>query len=79
MIPANVSTCGQDPISSDQKSDDVNDDQCGCEWEWQYVNTIPIRSIVGGLIYLSNTTRPDFTCAVSELARYMAKPDKTHF
>jgi hypothetical protein len=30
------------------------------------------RSIVGGLMYLSNTTRPDITYVVSKLARYMA-------
>ena len=36
------------------------------------------RSITGGLMYLCNTTRPELTCAVSNLARYMAAPKTEH-
>ncbi|CAN6622303.1 hypothetical protein TRVA0_009S00122 [Trichomonascus vanleenenianus] len=37
------------------------------------------RSLIGKLLYLSNTTRCDITQAVSKLSRYMAEPKFKHF
>ena len=37
------------------------------------------RSIVGGLLYLSNATRPDVACAVSDLSRYVCSPKQPHW
>jgi len=34
---------------------------------------------VGSLLFLSTKTRPDISFAVNNCARYMAKPDKSHF
>ena len=42
------------------------------ENEWKYA------SIVGMLLYVSNNTRPDITFAVSQVARFTAKPKKSH-
>ena len=33
------------------------------------------RSILGSVAYISNHTRPDITCAVNTLCRYMSKPN----
>ncbi len=38
--------------------------------------TIPYRSIVGGLLYISSMTRPDISAAVSYLSRYLDKPSR---
>jgi len=34
---------------------------------------------VGSLLFLSTKTRPDIAFVVNNYARYMAKPDKSHF
>lgn len=48
-------------------SDDVVDD------------SYPVRSLVGGLLYVSNMTRPDVAAAVSYLSRYLDRPSKRVF
>ena len=39
----------------------------------------PYRELVGGLLYLSTTTRPDIVFAVSMLARFMENPGPGHW
>jgi hypothetical protein len=37
------------------------------------------RTVVGGILYLSNCTRPDIAYATNQLARHMASPRKAHW
>jgi hypothetical protein len=39
----------------------------------------PYTSLVGGLLFLATTTRPDIMHAVTTLTRYMAKPTTSHW
>ncbi|XP_076658375.1 uncharacterized protein LOC143362255 [Halictus rubicundus] len=39
----------------------------------------PYRELVGGLIYLSNATRPDLSFAASALSRFCSNPGITHW
>jgi len=41
--------------------------------------TLPVRSIIGSLLYLSNATRPDITQSVNMVARYMSRPTQLLF
>ena len=38
--------------------------------------TRPIRSLIGGLLYLANVSRPDIMASVSLLSRFMSKPSE---
>jgi len=49
------------------------------EAEIQEMKSIPYRSLVGGLLYLSNTTRPDIAYSVNRLARFLTNPGKLHW
>jgi hypothetical protein len=40
---------------------------------------IPYRRAVGALMYLSNTSRPDITHAVSQVARFVSNPGMRHW
>ncbi|KAI0993216.1 hypothetical protein K3495_g14968 [Podosphaera aphanis] len=50
------------------KLTDANTSKCSKEDNHEY------NSIIGGLQYLSNNTRPDITFAVNHLARFLANP-----
>ena len=56
----------QVPLGSDVDGEDYDN------VEWNYA------SIVGMLLYVPNNTRPDITCAVSQAARFTAKPKMSH-
>ncbi len=38
--------------------------------------SVPYRSIIGGLLYIASMTRPDISAAVSYLSRYLDRPSK---
>ena len=42
-------------------------------------NDVPYRQLIGGLLHLSNTTRPDISYAVGFLSRYMENPNMAHW
>jgi hypothetical protein len=49
----------------------------------KHIGTIPVhpllyRSLVGSLIYLTNT-RPDICFALSHVSKYMDQPERTHY
>jgi hypothetical protein len=37
------------------------------------------RSLVGALLYIGGSTRPDILCSTNLLSRYLGKPSKRHF
>ena len=47
--------------------------------ECETVDQVLYQSAVGTLLYLSVGTRPDITFAVSNVAKYCAKPNKQHW
>lgn len=47
--------------------------------EREEMKSIPYRQVLGALSYLSNTTRPDITHAVSQCARYAENPGPSHW
>ena len=52
------------PNSSDEKAE---------------MSSVPYRSLIGSLMYLANTTRPDIAFAVNRLARCVENPSKAHW
>jgi hypothetical protein len=42
----------------------------------QVDDKLPLRNLVGALLYIANLTRPDITAAVSYLSRYLDRPTK---
>lgn len=45
----------------------------------QGLDQVKFAQIIGSLMYLANTTRPDISYAVSRLSRYSSKPDSNHW
>lgn len=50
-----------------------NEDQCSSQRKMEY------NSIIGGLQYLANNTRPDIAHAVNHLARFLVNPSEEHY
>lgn len=59
-------------LSKDQCPDDGSEEQ-------ERMKSVPYRSMIGSLLYLSICTRPDISLAVSKLARYVMNPGEVHF
>ena len=49
------------------------------ESEEHYQPPFEYASVLGGLMYLANLTRPDIVTSVNRLARYVTNPSKSHF
>ena len=49
------------------------------EKERKEMESIPYQSLIGGLIFLANCTRPDIAYAVNLLSRFMQNPGLTHW
>jgi hypothetical protein len=47
--------------------------------EGEQVRGTEFRSLIGGLMYLCQWTRPDLAFSVSELAKYMSNPSQLHW
>ena len=47
--------------------------------ERKEMKTVPYRSLVGSLLFLTTATRPDIAVAVSEVARHMSDPGPKHW
>lgn len=47
--------------------------------EAEFMSTIPYRSILGSLIFLSTSTRPDISTAVSMLGKFQEIPGRQHW
>jgi len=60
------------PMKTDSKLRRANDEEVVSPREFDY------SSLVGALLYLSLTCRPDVAQAVGVLSRYMAKPSREH-
>ena len=45
----------------------------------QEMSEIPFKSLVGQLLYICITTRPDITTAVSEVAKFAQNPGQEHW
>ena len=48
------------------------------ENDGEFCDTTEYQVLVGSLLYLSTTTRPDLCQAASQLSRFMANPTRTH-
>ena len=60
------------PIDPSTKLTKATDDE-------QSIDQLLYQSAIGSLLYLSGGTRPDITFAVSNLAKFSAKPSKHHW
>ena len=64
MKECNVKFTSADKVTLDK---DLDGDQCYEEWEY--------RSIVGMLLYLAGSTRPDIAYAVHQCATFSHQPN----
>ena len=57
----------------------TKDNEANDEDEQRLMKTRPYRSLVGALNYLSGTTRPDISVAVTKLSRFLNNPGPKHW
>ena len=77
---ANMEQCTpiDSPAPTDSKAMDVRGTPHSAE-ESARMAGVPYRAIVGGLMYLSNTTRPDIAFCVRKCAQYAQAPRAVHW
>lgn len=64
LPPGTVLDKTLEPVSDEEKTE---------------MQKLPYRELVGSLLYLANTTRPDIAYVIGLLSRYMENPGKAHW
>ena len=76
----NMSDCksAPTPLPAGCKLSTIDCPQVGSQ-EWTDMQLLPYRRLIGSLMYLSGTTRPDLAFAMSQLSRFNNNPGKAHW
>ena len=64
------------PMSTEVK---LSTRDCPEEGERHEMANVPYRSVIGSLMYLMVSTRPDLASSLSILSRFLANPGKAHW
>ena len=75
----NMGDCKSNKLPLQPSSTLSKDMSPSSQAETEGMANIPYQSLVGGLLYLANSTRPDISYSVGVLARYMSNPGQQHW
>jgi hypothetical protein len=80
QILSNHNMSNAHPTSTPELQELLGPESCPVmESERREMQLVPYRKLVGELLYLMNTSRPDIAHAVGTLARFMENPGKKHW